>query len=134
MRLHVVREKHWLSSLHVGVTREIDRQVVVSNFTKRVDEVKHDRSRVVDRVTRKQTQRGGDLIVATPSGVQLCAHRASNFSDPTLDRRVDVFIALPTNELTAGELTLDGLERFEEHSPFGFVQYAGSNKPLYVGP
>ena len=114
VREEVVREQHRLGALQVRVAGEVDvvgrgRRTSSSTACRRVDV----RGDVGALAAQEQAQRGRDLVVAAPAGVQLRARGPGELGDPPLDGGVDVFVGRRELERAVGQLGADAIERGE---------------------
>ncbi len=92
VREQVMREQHRLSSLHVGVPRKrrvADLDRAIEQHLLQRDDAGGDHAELA---LAPEPQRGRDLVVAAPPGVQLAADLAGDLGDASLDRRVDVLV------------------------------------------
>ena len=102
-----------LGALQMGVAgqRRVTRRggAVEEDGLERVDTTRH----VEAFASHEQPQRGGDLVIPAPAGVQLRARVARELGDPALDRGVDVLVGRRELERALGDLELGAVERRE---------------------
>ena len=81
----------------------------------------------------EETQVGGDLIIATPPGMELRPCRTGQFGDPSFDGRVDVLVRWHERERAVREFGLDTIESAQDVSTFVGGEDAGSFEPSHMG-
>jgi hypothetical protein len=92
VRQEVVRQEHGLRALQVGVAREVH---VLRRLRARQQHLLQPVDTGRDRCAlapEEPSERGGDLVVAATTGVQLGAGGAGELGDASLDGGVDVLV------------------------------------------
>ncbi len=110
----VVREQHRLRALEVRVAGEVD---VVGGIRARHEHLLqpvHVGGDVGALAPEEQAQRGGDLVVAAATGVELRPRGPRQLGDPALDGGVDVLVGRRELERAVEQLGPDAVERGDD--------------------
>lgn len=131
VRHQVMRQQHRLGPLEVRVARQAHRVTVdaagqgsVGPIGEHVDEAENQLGGRRHLAHHVVAERGGDLVVARPAGVDLAADRADQLGDPAFDGGVDVLVGGDEVEHAGPVLHLDRVQATEEGGQLPLVDEA----------
>ena len=129
----VVAYRHRLRPLKVGVAGHGGVRVCFGKVEEGELESQDPLPHGDDRLAYEQAFVERNLVVPTPSGVELRPERSQAFRERHLDIRVNVFEILPPNEATRGDLFVDASKAFPEELRLPFREDADRGEHLDVG-
>lgn len=132
MGVQVVTQEHRLSSLQVGVAREMSTRIRSTDFVEHVNQFERGDRNVTQRVASEEAQCRRHLVVTTARGMQLCTHVARQFGGATFDGHVDVLVARRTLKRAACELFANGVQCREQRCGFVRTQQSGGDQTANV--
>ena len=133
VRQQVVRQQHGLGPLQVGVAGEVHVGRLPRPLGEHVLE-RHDLlGHAHEGAPAPQPQRGGDLVVAAPTRVDLGTDVADQLGDASLDGGVHVLVTRGEHEDLRRELLFDHVERVDEGGHLAVGQDPRLAESLDVG-
>src|SRR5207253_1851144 len=129
----VVAYRHRLRPLKVGVAGHGGVRVCFGKVEEGELESQNPLPHGDDRLAYEQAFVERNLVVPTPSGVELRPERSEAFRERHLDIRVNVFEILPPNEATRGDLFVDASKAFPEELRLPFREDADRGEHLDEG-
>ncbi len=124
-----MREEHRLRALQVRVPGHVDVLGRLRALEQHPLESMHVRDDVGALAPDEQTERGRDLVVARPPGVELGARIAGELGHPPFDGGVDVLVGRRELERTVGELLLRPVECREHRGGLVGGEDVGAREP-----
>ena len=126
VREQPVPQQDGLGTLHMGVARDNQITRGVSLHQNGTLDLAHALVGTGDSRHHPQTDVGGDLVVATATGVEFASHRTDDLSKPTFNRRVNVFVGSFGGERSRRKFIRDHLQAAQQFVSFGRCYHPGS--------
>ena len=126
--------QHRLGRLEVGEAGHDGRRGRPAGRDQGVDQPGQGVDGVGAGLLEPQVQVGGDLVVAAAAGVELAPDRADQLGQATLDRAVDVLVAVGEGEPPRLQLARDLGQAVEQELALPDLQHPGPDQAPHMGP
>src|SRR5665213_2114950 len=130
--VQVMAESNRLRALQVGVSRQIDLVVALTNGEEYVNQCEARGGDLGDRVPGEKSKGGGHLVVATARGMEFRPNVPREFDDSTFNRHMNVLVARRSFETAVVELGQDLIECPDQLRSLVCAHQPGAHQALHV--